>query len=715
MHVRIVCCVVEYATDGKNVAQAKNSGMSTKRNFSCDVCYKNKTKCSGNKPSCDRCKRLGRKCTYDRFNDPQFVPTIKSRALELENQIAVLQKMLEASKNEKAAGNSAPTESSKNNTSPAVQNTPNGSGSFALGTYPGAEQSNGLPNQADGWILPLEVVQDALQNFFTHVNSWPTRFMHERSFMSSWTRQPRELVYSLCSMGARFSPKYLMLNLREKVPGVKFYEQAEKLVNIVEPNFETLLTIIYLCIFSADIEKFKATWVYSSLITTMLPMLKLNVDPEELEKRYGHRWTVIEKDMRRRVWWSSTLVTEFNPAKLTSSVKRPLPSHVFATLPDDLCSLEGAFLFSAPPDPFNSDIERLAEDIVIIGESARQLNENAINRTPRSNIFVEAANLYSRLETWKNNLPDWMNAIVSARIVHNKQSPIPPSSALFWKAHTVHLMFQTCVLNIYRFALIDLCQLQSDSSAIPLIPYSHTSAFQHSKKAACAILSFIKDILLHFDPQAQTVSLVTVVTILYASMFAATVARFGDSPDVKDTASRDLIFLRSFCDMISKTRFSIAGTAFAVLDELKSANLDQCVKILQNYLISPLRSFEEYNTDAYGRSLNNTANVDNFPPQPNHYVDFPPPIYADGYNRNAPPIMESTPTMNNNMIAPNTLQVSFPAQSIPGRDMMNPQTLWTEFPVNSNTYIPTAITPAESISQVQSAPWNNMSGGVLPF
>ncbi|KAJ1554498.1 hypothetical protein HK096_003268 [Nowakowskiella sp. JEL0078] len=57
-------------------------------------------------------------------------------------------------------------------------------------------------------LFPIEVVEEVLTHFFQTLNSWPTNLLHERSFMASWIKLPRELVYALCARGAVYITGY---------------------------------------------------------------------------------------------------------------------------------------------------------------------------------------------------------------------------------------------------------------------------------------------------------------------------------------------------------------------------------------------------------------------------------------------------------------------------------------------------------------------------
>ncbi|KAJ1561656.1 hypothetical protein HK096_003832 [Nowakowskiella sp. JEL0078] len=507
--------------------------------------------------------------------------------MELEGQIASLQRMLADATRQNAENHNKGDLSASYHPPSRLVGSPS--------SHPGPSNAFQTVSQSDDWIFPSDVIQDALQCYFNYCNIWPNNFMHEISFMSSWSRQPRALVYSLCALGAEKSQRYsTMLCSYGERQGIVFFMQSRKLLELDEASFENLLTVMHLIVYASELERFKIVWMYSSIIATMIPMLMLNIDPDELEEKYGHRWTVVEKEMRRRVWWSSIVVTESNTIKLQAKVKKPLPHQVFSSLTDTVYTLDSNLLLN--PTNIQSELESLADGIQGIAESVRFMLHNSytINTADNTQLFAETNEINLRLQNWKSNLPSWMNAVATPKIVHSNQSPISPSTSLFWFANTLHLLYHSITLGVYRFTLIDLCKQQNGQS-VPMIPYSHTIPYQHSKLASTSIIAFLKEIMVQFDPKGQNSNLLTLTAIINAGIFVSCLSRFGDTFDVRESCRKDAAFISSLCQKLSKSRWKICSSLMNTLESLKSTGTNEiCIEIIEKFMISPLKTFEEH-------------------------------------------------------------------------------------------------------------------------
>ncbi|KAJ1563928.1 hypothetical protein HK096_010394, partial [Nowakowskiella sp. JEL0078] len=216
------------------------------------------------KPACSRCIRLSKECAYGRFKTSPPFTTSKSRSekvQELEQKVADLQNLLHSGR--KVGITSPPLTDNQlhhkqldqdntflerpvfpvtqnvfvNVSAPQVQHSLQ-----VLEQHPGflSIQPQSLPNfsntrnfvqntsysslnqgrstsfvtpqlstqNANEWIFPEFIIESILTCFFRVCNVWPTKFIHEKTFIRSWKSQPKELVYAMCARGTEYNSQY---------------------------------------------------------------------------------------------------------------------------------------------------------------------------------------------------------------------------------------------------------------------------------------------------------------------------------------------------------------------------------------------------------------------------------------------------------------------------------------------------------------------------
>ncbi|KAJ3130035.1 hypothetical protein HK098_006747 [Nowakowskiella sp. JEL0407] len=663
--------------------------------FACDLCYKNKTKCNKKTP-CEKCSRLNRTCTYKRFNDPNYIPIILSRTAkvkELKQQISVLQKRLadKDSLQVKTTSSSLPEinldienvndDGNKNKqkqlilpANPAIstsatnsslispvytdftQTVPFSVASTISDEISAGQQrlftnffSNPSPNviiNNEGWILPMELIEDVLYSFFSACNYWPTNFLHEHTFMASWTQQPKELIYILCARGAEYNVKYSQtLQLTGRFPGEVFYLKAKKLLDVDEHSYNNLLAVIHLCSYSAKLGRFKSAWVYSSLLLTLCTINKLHIDPDELEVQLQHRWTILEKELRRRVWWCARFYMDVINVDVASNVKRPLSSRIFQSLPDNLYTLDGAFLPSPVAVSYRCDLDAQTQELLLFAAAVLSFHHKSNIERDRTKLLNESAQIYGRLKLWYSSIPNWLLTVTSP----NAQIyPLEPSSALFWAANTAVLFYHSLVLTLFRFSLIDLCKEQKFSeNGVGIVKYSATSIFRNTSASRRAIILFLSEILLKYDPTFKNVSFLIIAGIMAVGKYCSTLSRFGDTQELRELMLKDFMFVKSLCEKLALTKWKVCAGMLIDMQVIRTTTSQkECVVTLQRMInnVGSLSRFEV--TDAIPTNnfpINSDSQIVSFPTHQTEITTIPFQLASDNLGQTQIPTLTALP------------------------------------------------------------------------
>ncbi|KAJ1563881.1 hypothetical protein HK096_010578 [Nowakowskiella sp. JEL0078] len=334
----------------------------------------------------------------------------------------------------------------------------------------------------------------------------------------------------------------------------------------------------------------------------MCEILKLNIDPDEIEKNTGIQWTLMEKEIRRRVWWSSRIHGDRKMCQMQGSVHNPLTSRIFEVLPNDVFELEGANLPSTTGSPLLPELDTQAQKLFLIIEKAIIFHENSVTKEDRNLVLQESKILYSKLMEWISDLPEWVHAVVSPSRVHAKKSPYSPKTSEFWRAWSLCLQYHSAILTLFRFILVDLCKRstekmpESDNNTI----FSMT--LNQVILAARGIIKFLNEIQLRYDPDFEQIDLVTLLVIQNVGTFLALLSRFAEKHNQREDAKHDFSFVRNLCLRISESGFNVYSELLKSMELLLTNSVDLCIEQL-NCLITGYESLVKFDTNHGSDSL----------------------------------------------------------------------------------------------------------------
>ncbi|KAJ1535826.1 hypothetical protein HK096_001617 [Nowakowskiella sp. JEL0078] len=445
------------------------------------------------------------------------------------------------------------------------------------------------------WIFPPNIISDLLNSYFQSCNAWPTNIIHEETFMATWISQPPELVYSLCARGAEFNYQHLeLLTFEGKRAGDSLFNQSKMLMDLDCHSFNNLLTLIQLIEYATKIGKFKTAQIYSSMIPAMCEILKLHVDPDELEITTGHKWTLIEKDMRRRAWWSARIHADNSMCKLRSNVQSPLSNRIFSVLPNSIYELNGVCLPSSSGLSLIPELDPHAQKLSLISEITVVFHQNSLNNVNFGEILEEAKAIYSKLSEWIANLPEWVHGVATPSKVHSKQSLYLPNTHEFWRSWSLCIQYHSVVLNLFRFLLVDLCKKNGGLRNSEFKNEQFEVLLGQAYIAAQGIKTFLSEILTRYDPAHKRVDMVTLLAIQNTGTFLAILSRFSENDSLRKSANQEFTFLRNLCLKIGVSGQKVFSNILQHIDSLNTIPVEQCIERLNALITGPgnLTQFE---------------------------------------------------------------------------------------------------------------------------
>ncbi|KAI9327749.1 transcription factor domain-containing protein [Zopfochytrium polystomum] len=141
--------------------------------------------------------------------------------------------------------------------------------------------------------------EDLLVDAFFHTVNMPMVIVHRASFMENYSRVPVFLKAAVCAMGAS-APTFMSLPKRVML---YYYSiaRSKALESCDAPSVENIQALLILSALSYLIGKRKAGRILLGMACGMVQYLRLDTDPDDLPNL---RLTPIEKETRRRCWWT---------------------------------------------------------------------------------------------------------------------------------------------------------------------------------------------------------------------------------------------------------------------------------------------------------------------------------------------------------------------------------------------------------------------------
>ncbi|KAI8718632.1 hypothetical protein NCS52_00642500 [Fusarium sp. LHS14.1] len=292
-----------------------------RESMNCKSCRKRKIKCNRLRPSCEACQVFQCPCIYD------AVP--KKRGPKTDVLEALLKRVdgLEAKLREKGEDDSSPTSSNMPGAGKGE-----GSGSVSLGAEAGEPSAKRVAIEARAspgdtaslsphTPLPRDLspppaqAEALLDTYFARFHGKPYYIVDESSIRQrlQLNQLPKFLSYAISAVAARHttdpSGYQAAANLSED-----FAARARREINTDEPSIDALQALLLLVSAFTATGKGKRAYMLMTSATGMAVALEIHRETDAQA-----RMTPVEREMRRRLFWTCYLLDRFQ----TTGSKRP--------------------------------------------------------------------------------------------------------------------------------------------------------------------------------------------------------------------------------------------------------------------------------------------------------------------------------------------------------------------------------------------------------
>ncbi|KAJ1550418.1 hypothetical protein HK096_007039 [Nowakowskiella sp. JEL0078] len=396
-----------------------------------------------------------------------------------------------------------------------------------------------------------EIILDMLEGFFNNCNWWPVNFIHPQSFISKRYYVNPALLYAVCARGSKFSKYEPMLKATGlNVPEILF-QAAKRNFDHEEMSLESLMAAIHLCFFNLTHGRLRQSLMYLNIISNLTKFLHLYIDPDDLEQRFGVRWSVIEKETRRRIWLSVYPVLSKITGQLSEysqlfsknfSVKKPLPLKTFHALSEVTIDLnlhnQNVFFMN----DLEYDTESIAQELLSMIDGIEAFLDRNFCKEITDATYLEADLINNNLTTWFESKPIWFKTALESE---NFDSTTMAEPVVLYLSILIMLMYHAARILIYRFVISSLCRYppslhqlntespQSTNMALRSCWFSHRFILKALKSCTALSESY----------QLQRYYFITPV-LAQTAVFCCTMLKFADVMEYRAEALRDYKYLK---------------------------------------------------------------------------------------------------------------------------------------------------------------------------
>ncbi|KAJ1532445.1 hypothetical protein HK096_006744 [Nowakowskiella sp. JEL0078] len=538
-------------------------------------------KSDGLKPVCGRCSKHKKECKYERKSDPNFVPIKRARKEHNSKPYSTQSDSSLGSQNliSNILHNFVKQQKQQNQDQIQLKN----SSLQQLVSSFGIENANSelLPfsicppeprifHSSEELPYPPAIIDDMVNSYFSNLAHWPKNFMHSPSFIENRYRIPRALLAIVCARGSKYSKFTPFLSTQADVSRV-LLNYAKKHFNHEDVSLNGLIINVQFALFYKEVGSPLNGWVYISSFLTLIRLLELYEDPDELSQKNGLRFNPIEKEIRRRVWWSLRIIS-LSPISLLKEfpinrVRIPLPSEHFESLSEIQEVAQEITLF--PYEKFRtSAVETIGFELMLWREKIILFHEKVCRQQKLINdffeILIQATTLQTDFQQWFNYQPEWFKTALESDNIHVSKMHPKNSDQIPWIAVNLAIMFHTLSMFPYRFLLIYI------SGSLPL--NEHSKEFiavsnEFCRKTQKKLLHALKTCIIRLDPRFSQFHLMLLFSIAHSAIFSSVMSQFDETEKLRSDSKEDYEFL------ISCLR-TVAVTAKYPLIELVVKNIE---------------------------------------------------------------------------------------------------------------------------------------------
>ncbi|KAB5515218.1 fungal-specific transcription factor domain-containing protein [Coniochaeta sp. 2T2.1] len=293
-----------------------------RESMNCKSCRKRKIKCNRLRPSCEACQVFQCPCIYDAVPKKRGPKTDVLEAL-LKRVDGLEQKLKEkktdpGSQASETKSNIAPEDSSSN------EDNASASAGEAAAKFPTVDTSRGGPGADDSALYSptaisepnSEVQTDALlDTYFNRFHAKPFHILDESTLRQrlQLNQVPNYLVHATCAVGARYTPHPSGYQSAVRL-SEDYASRARGEIDTDEPSVDALQALLLLVTAFTAAGKGKKAYMLLTNAVGMAMALELH---REMEPHA--RVTPVEREMRRRLFWTCYLLDRF----MACGSKRP--------------------------------------------------------------------------------------------------------------------------------------------------------------------------------------------------------------------------------------------------------------------------------------------------------------------------------------------------------------------------------------------------------
>ncbi|KAI8850333.1 hypothetical protein BC829DRAFT_488868 [Chytridium lagenaria] len=361
-----------------------------------------------------------------------------------------------------------------------------------------------------------------LEVFFELNRKMPLAFLNEDTIRNDILNSATGLsscpamVLTICSVaaasgespdGSRWPyPGYA--TLPEQARSEEFFSAAVAALDFDRPSVEMCQTLLILVIYCGFISNNKAGlgWLLGGMAMRLIPHLRLNVDPDILEIESRRKWTTLEKETRRRVFYLAMVIDMMDMIfrerstgmwKRKSSVKTPMSMRMWHSI-DFATGEPTAHSSHNDPDLMTHAIELMEIICKVVAHHvgkddhcieshfcASQMVDTVPSDMMMSDEEVfdpDFALLDHDLSTWQKSLPEWMQSMDSYSqfsMGANYAGGGIPSYVLI----KIFLYSNACTLTLHRPRMVKAVTAiiryrktyRHNTSLFPQSSFSHTT------------------------------------------------------------------------------------------------------------------------------------------------------------------------------------------------------------------------------------------------
>ncbi|KAI1410536.1 fungal-specific transcription factor domain-containing protein [Hypoxylon sp. FL1857] len=418
------------------------AGIERRKNGACQECRNTKNKCNQARPQCQRCQMKSIPCIY----------TGKHKSVR------------------NAVRSNTDDTRMDEDMSPRYQEAPSSSSA----TIPVLSDQQLVDDFS--WlctpILPKgRLLRAVIESYFAHV--YPLRtlgFLHKPTFLraidneraSSEFGEP--LLYIICALGARFmgtnhARSHLSSQVPDGIPGALWGQQARNLIQGIccTPSFQNLMAMVLYCEYGVRTGDNAFVFMLSGCCYRMSRLLRLDVEPHATYPITSPT-DITTQESQRRLLWSCYILDSFIGSGVESNLcwLRHTP---IIPLPCKDSNFTNRLW--TPPVYLEIDQEHgpgTATEVDLRGQITRIAYMRTqilryIRTSPESGgdvpLWVQGSQflkLLSKLETWHQNLPQFLIYKDINIYIHRDQGSLAPF-------YFLHLAYHACVSDLTRITL----------------------------------------------------------------------------------------------------------------------------------------------------------------------------------------------------------------------------------------------------------------------